>query len=141
MDEGDDRAVVHGLGTEADGFGSIEIDGGTGFDSFTFENHRLADGEASDLTLTFHKNDTGATAETADVIEWLPGFVDPAPTPLAADTFGIRLAGYGPEALFEIEQLVDLSDGSSEERRVGKGCVSKCRSRWAADNKKKKKTV
>src|SRR3546814_15807653 len=25
----------------------------------------------------------------------------------------------------------------SDERRVGKGCVSTCRSRWAAENKKK----
>src|SRR3546814_17136498 len=28
----------------------------------------------------------------------------------------------------------------SEERRVGKECVSTCRSRWSADNLKKKKT-
>src|SRR3546814_20311402 len=27
----------------------------------------------------------------------------------------------------------------SEERRVGKGCVSTCRSRWAPDHKQKKK--
>src|SRR3546814_16350130 len=29
----------------------------------------------------------------------------------------------------------------SEERRVGKECVSTCRSRWSRDNKKKKKRV
>src|SRR3546814_18713236 len=33
----------------------------------------------------------------------------------------------------------DLVDERSEERRVGKECVSTCRSRWSPDNLKKKK--
>src|SRR3546814_18152511 len=31
--------------------------------------------------------------------------------------------------------------GKSEERRVGKGCVSTCRSRWSANNSKKKNEI
>src|SRR3546814_15379748 len=31
-------------------------------------------------------------------------------------------------------RLVAFSDDRSEERRVGKGCVSPCRSRWAPDH-------
>src|SRR3546814_17173583 len=34
-----------------------------------------------------------------------------------------------------------LERGRSEERRVGKGCVSTCRSRWSPDHKKKKTTT
>src|SRR3546814_21050517 len=32
-------------------------------------------------------------------------------------------------------------NGRSEERRVGKECVSTCRSRWAPDHKKKKQNT
>src|SRR3546814_17169913 len=32
-----------------------------------------------------------------------------------------------------------ISDRRSEERRVGKECVGKCKSRWSTDNKTKKK--
>src|SRR3546814_9196073 len=40
-----------------------------------------------------------------------------------------------------IEHVVDVVDLHlrSEERRVGKECVSTCRSRWSPDNTKKKK--
>src|SRR3546814_19025450 len=36
-------------------------------------------------------------------------------------------------------RLVEVDDASSEERRVGKECVSTCRSRWARYHYKKKK--
>src|SRR3546814_8824240 len=39
-----------------------------------------------------------------------------------------------------IASLVNLFIGRSEERRVGKGCVSTCRSRWSPYHEKTKKT-
>src|SRR3546814_13705998 len=36
--------------------------------------------------------------------------------------------------------LVPGREGRSDERRVGKECVSTCRSRWSPDHEKKKKT-
>src|SRR3546814_12147741 len=44
-----------------------------------------------------------------------------------------RLCGRHPGA------LADGADARSEERRVGKECVSTCRSRWRPYHKKKKK--
>src|SRR3546814_12229748 len=39
---------------------------------------------------------------------------------------------------FGFEEGADVEAGRSEERRVGKECVSKCRSRWSPYHKKKK---
>src|SRR3546814_16095978 len=44
---------------------------------------------------------------------------------------GLEIGGQ-PEPLYVVR---------SEERRVGKGCVSKCRSRWLPDHLKKKKKI
>src|SRR3546814_14135281 len=38
-----------------------------------------------------------------------------------------------------VSNLDEFYDARSEERRVGKECVSTCRSRWSPDHKKKKK--
>src|SRR3546814_21147456 len=43
-----------------------------------------------------------------------------------------------PPAVFQA--LVDNSNQRSEERRVGKECLSTCRSRWSLYPKKKKQT-
>src|SRR3546814_13945934 len=40
-----------------------------------------------------------------------------------------------------VEALLAARRDRSEERRVGKGCVSTCRSRWSPDHEKKKKTT
>src|SRR3546814_19730392 len=47
---------------------------------------------------------------------------------LLASLGGIKEMGRLPDALF----VIDL--GRSEERRVGKECVSTCRSRWSPDH-------
>src|SRR3546814_10990907 len=46
----------------------------------------------------------------------------------------------GQQAAEAHGQVLDRQqrDGRTEERRVGKECVSKCRYRWSADHKKKK---
>src|SRR3546814_15108680 len=44
------------------------------------------------------------------------------------------------EAKDRSERAYELADRRSDERRVGKECVSTCRSRWAADHSKKNKT-
>src|SRR3546814_12848038 len=38
----------------------------------------------------------------------------------------------------ESDQMKERYDGRSEERRVGKVCVSPCRARWGADHEKQK---
>src|SRR3546814_14170788 len=43
-------------------------------------------------------------------------------------------------ALAEITDQIYFRGNRSEERSVGKECVSTCRSRWSPDNKKKNKT-
>src|SRR3546814_13788895 len=44
----------------------------------------------------------------------------------------------GDAALVERAENADRSEDRSEERRVGKECVSTCRSRWAPQHLKKK---
>src|SRR3546814_19097577 len=52
----------------------------------------------------------------------------------------LRLLGCAYDELDAAEQRVlPAIAGRSEERRVGTECVSKCRSRWTAVHKKKKK--
>src|SRR3546814_14815450 len=41
-------------------------------------------------------------------------------------------------AVMQYHRLEDNDQGRSEERRVGKECVSTCRSRWSPFNQKKK---
>src|SRR3546814_12941177 len=41
----------------------------------------------------------------------------------------------------QTESLAPLADHRSAERRVGKECVSTCRSRWAPAHKQKNKTL
>src|SRR3546814_10271641 len=41
---------------------------------------------------------------------------------------------YAPDRTFMISAAVNVKDGRSEERRVGKECVSTCRSRWSPYN-------
>src|SRR3546814_15149164 len=43
------------------------------------------------------------------------------------------LAGVWDVKTTPLDAIPDLSDVRSEERRVGKGCVSTCSSRWAPD--------
>src|SRR3546814_11669969 len=60
----------------------------------------------------------------------------------AADLRGHVLVGYVPEFIFspELDYLDEVEAGleRSEERRVGKECVCKCRSRWSAFHLKQK---
>src|SRR3546814_13880090 len=65
---------------------------------------------------------------------------------IAAD--GVRSTPYSgePDILRglspQVKQLLQLSvEDRSEERRVGKECVSTCRSRWSPDHIKKKTTI
>src|SRR3546814_18832877 len=52
----------------------------------------------------------------------------------------VQLPGQRQRGGTEAELTVaDLTAARSEERRVGKECVSKCRTRWSPYNKKKKK--
>src|SRR3546814_14590003 len=66
------------------------------------------------------------------------------PSSLGADRQGERImAETNSGAAAAIESLdprirYTLHDGRSEERRVGKECVSTCRSRWSPYHKKKK---
>src|SRR3546814_11857385 len=54
-----------------------------------------------------------------------------------AATAAVRDSSNGPEFIRRAEALglkIDLLSGRSEERRVGKECVSTCRSRWSPSN-------
>src|SRR3546814_11918666 len=54
-------------------------------------------------------------------------------------TFGAVTLHLGKEAGVWAWRLRSLSGRRSEERRVGKECVSACRSRWSPDRAKKKR--
>src|SRR3546814_13071980 len=57
--------------------------------------------------------------------------------PEAVSNYLLRLGwGYGDEEIIYRNRAVELR---SEERRVGKECVSTCSSRWARDHEKQKK--
>src|SRR3546814_16355390 len=58
----------------------------------------------------------------------------------AAHNVGARIRTSGPSSGFIPPGTAGNGSGTkrSEERRVGKECVSTCRSRWSPDNKKKK---
>src|SRR3546814_18872169 len=70
-----------------------------------------------------------ALAVQAIVESVVKGFGEEAPKGLASLLHGGRELG---------EQPVDDARLRSEERRVGKECVSTCRSRWSRDHEKKK---
>src|SRR3546814_12672147 len=54
-------------------------------------------------------------------------------------TLNIEVEGTAPEGPDYSPLLGDFRLTRSEERRVGKECVSTCRSRWSPDHSKKKK--
>src|SRR3546814_18063562 len=58
----------------------------------------------------------------------------PQPTPYSP--WGIRIQGRPPVNRWHAFERGEFE--RSEERRVGKECVSLCRSRWSPNNKKKK---
>src|SRR3546814_20503752 len=76
---------------------------------------------------------------------------------LFLDTFGFRpgsrcgvakitcseesVERFGNAVQISIHSMCDCLCHRSEERRVGKECVSTCRSRWSPDHSKKKKTI
>src|SRR3546814_11140808 len=49
-----------------------------------------------------------------------------------------KIRGSAQYAKREETAIIRLKDGRSEERRVGKECVSTCRSRWSPYHQKKK---
>src|SRR3546814_15693545 len=57
---------------------------------------------------------------------------------LARTKKGVRIVNCARGGLIDEEALKEALDNSSEERRVGKECVSTCRSRWAPYPEKKK---
>src|SRR3546814_16689733 len=75
----------------------------------------------------------------------LAGFVEPGESleeAVARELFeeaGIRVADVSYVASQPWPFPSSLMIGRSEERRVGKECVSTCSSRWAADHEKKNK--
>src|SRR3546814_20138302 len=57
-------------------------------------------------------------------------------------TFSSRRGGAASMDLYRVTyrlKATEVLEERSEERRVGKGCVSPCRSRWSPDHLKKKK--
>src|SRR3546814_19017051 len=54
---------------------------------------------------------------------------------------GAVSALYGKPGPIRPGELVEFHGQRSEERHVGKECVSTCRSRWSTDHKKNKKTI
>src|SRR3546814_16609806 len=56
-------------------------------------------------------------------------------------TLPVKISATGGHFMFEDDQQTPNDLMRSEERRVGKACVSTCRSRWSPDHEKKKKEI
>src|SRR3546814_18099807 len=85
---------------------------------------------------------TGRTANATDL--YMGHFLGPKG---AADFLGAMAADPNqradrilPAAAASNRPVFYVENGRSEERRVGKECVSTCRSRWSRDHYKKKTT-
>src|SRR3546814_11526865 len=82
-------------------------------------------------------SDPSATASSSES-------VTPSESPSASQspTASESTTASGPEGmLLTAEEMPGVSDASSEERRVGKECVSTCRSRWSPLPEKKKNQI
>src|SRR3546814_12087507 len=62
-------------------------------------------------------------------------------SPEAAEGGNIALVENGDQIIIDIPNRIARFEIRSEERRVGKECVSTCRSRWSPYHKKKKKII
>src|SRR3546814_8660168 len=94
---------------------------------------------AGRLSFTTELADAVASADAVFIAVGTPsrrgdGHADLSYVHAAADEIAQSLSGY---TILVTKSTVPV--GRSEERRVGKECVSKCRSRWWPDHKKNKK--
>src|SRR3546814_12551699 len=101
---------------------------------------RLRRSLADLLQLAQPKRDAVIDPDVEEVAVRTGRAVDPLPDAPDRRARGRRRAGdratrpFGYRARQRTTEILDRRAGRSEERRVGKECVSQCRSRWSTDH-------
>src|SRR3546814_18958148 len=96
---------------------------------------RDAEGDVAQEFLP-HKTDVGQELITAEYLLFWP-FVDDLADPFAPVSiiiFSHAISALGEDLISMVGRHGHHRDDRSEERRVGKECVSTCRSRWSPDH-------
>src|SRR3546814_12463718 len=75
----------------------------------------------------------------AGACEFVQAFANPLPVTVISEMLGVPLKHRARMNRYARDALLASFAARSEERRVGKECVSTCRSRWAPVHSKKKK--